>query len=314
MIPRLQALLALLVLALLVALDSPVPLNAQAGNQTFPETGKTVSGRFLEYWRTHGGLPQQGYPISNEFNEVSDTDGKTYKVQYFERAVFELHPENPPPHDVLLSLLGTFRYQEKYPQGVPAYQTYALQACTPRYDPNGPNRNCADFANQAEAQCFYEAAGGPASDRHGLDRNRNGLACENDLPPGPPSAPTPVPPSAPTPQPPSQPTCVTFPETGKAVCGRFLTYWRDHGGLAQQGFPISDEFVEVSDLNGQPYTVQYFQRAVFERHPENAAPHDVLLSQLGTFRFRAKYPNGETGSVTPALLAPPPAVLPTPTP
>jgi hypothetical protein len=35
--------------------------------------------------------------------------------------------------------------------------------------------------------------------------------------------------------------------------------------------------------------VQYFERAVFEYHPENAAPYDVLLSQLGTFRYRDKY-------------------------
>jgi hypothetical protein len=49
--------------------------------------------------------------------EKSDLDGKTYKVQYFERAVFEHHPENPAPYDVLLSQLGTFRYKQKYPNG-----------------------------------------------------------------------------------------------------------------------------------------------------------------------------------------------------
>src|SRR5438093_11196800 len=70
--------------------------------------------------------------------------------------------------------------------------------------------------------------------------------------------------------------CQTFKETGKTVCGKFLTYWQTHGGLAQQGYPISNEFVEVSDLNGKSYTVQYFERAVFEAHPENAAPYDVL--------------------------------------
>jgi YVTN family beta-propeller protein len=58
----------------------------------------------------------------------------------------------------------------------------------------------------------------------------------------------------------------------------------------QQGFPISDEFQEKSSLNGKVYTVQYFERAVFERHPENQPPYDVLLSQLGTFRYKAKYP------------------------
>ena len=49
--------------------------------------------------------------------EKSDTNGQTYMVQYFERAVFELHPENPKPNDVLLSLLGVFQYKQKYQGG-----------------------------------------------------------------------------------------------------------------------------------------------------------------------------------------------------
>jgi hypothetical protein len=59
-------------------------------------------------------LAQQGLPISDEFEEKSDLDGKTYKVQYFERAVFEFHPEQQPPFNVLLSQLGTFRNRAKY--------------------------------------------------------------------------------------------------------------------------------------------------------------------------------------------------------
>lgn len=106
--------------------------------------------------------------------------------------------------------------------------------------------------------------------------------------------------------------CHTFVETGKTVCGRFLQYWQSHGGLAQQGFPLSGEFIEVSDLNGQPYTVQYFERAVFEYHPENAQPNDVLLSQLGSFQFKRKYPSGEPSSQpptnpTPTRTTPPPS-------
>jgi FtsP/CotA-like multicopper oxidase with cupredoxin domain len=93
--------------------EQPPPQTAR----TFPETGKTISGRFLEYWSANGGLAQQGFPISEEFQERSDLDGKTYKVQYFERAVFEHHPENPAPYDVLLSQLGSFRYKQKYPNG-----------------------------------------------------------------------------------------------------------------------------------------------------------------------------------------------------
>lgn len=98
-----------------------------------------------------------------------------------------------------------------------------------------------------------------------------------------------------------------FPETKHTVQGKFWQYWQSHGGLAQQGYPISDEFTEISDLNGKPYTVQYFERAVFELHPENAGtPYEILLSQLGTFRLNEKYPGnvvaqpaaGEVGSAT----------------
>ena len=42
------------------------PPAAPAGPRTFPETGQTVQGTFLTYWDTHGGLAQQGYPISAE--------------------------------------------------------------------------------------------------------------------------------------------------------------------------------------------------------------------------------------------------------
>jgi len=79
--------------------------NTDPAAQLFPQTGFTVGGKFLEYWDAHGGVAQQGYPISNEFTEVSALDGKSYTVQYFQRAVFELHQENQAPYDVLLSQL-----------------------------------------------------------------------------------------------------------------------------------------------------------------------------------------------------------------
>src|SRR5438270_9966679 len=75
---------------------------------TFPQTGFTLSGAhgFLGYWQAHGGLAQFGYPISPEAVEVSPTNGSTYITQWFERNRFEYHPENQPPYDVLLGLLG----------------------------------------------------------------------------------------------------------------------------------------------------------------------------------------------------------------
>src|SRR5438874_2301316 len=117
--PRLLALALLLLASLASTAPQAIPATAQAGIRTFRETGKTVQGKFLTYWNTHGGLAQQGYPISEEMQERSDTDGKTYTVQYFERAVFEAHPENKAPYDVLLSLLGDFTYKQKYPNGAP---------------------------------------------------------------------------------------------------------------------------------------------------------------------------------------------------
>lgn len=92
----------------------------------------------------------------------------------------------------------------------------------------------------------------------------------------------------------AQGDCQMFPETGKSVCGIFLSYWRANGGLAQQGLPISDVFPEQSS-NGQTYDTQYFERAAFERHPENAGTRfEVLLSLLGREKFSAKYPSGRT--------------------
>ncbi len=86
----------------------------------------------------------------------------------------------------------------------------------------------------------------------------------------------------------SSSNALQFKETGKSLGGAFRTYWETHGGLAQQGYPISNEFQEKNDLNGQTYTVQYFERAVMELHPENRVPFNVLLSQLGTFQSRSR--------------------------
>jgi hypothetical protein len=82
--------------------------------QLFNETGFTVCGKFLTYWQSHGGLAQQGYPISKVFDEQNKPppagDGMVHRVQYFQRARFEEHNENQPPYDVLLGLLGSEQY------------------------------------------------------------------------------------------------------------------------------------------------------------------------------------------------------------
>ncbi|MEO5953371.1 MAG: peptide ABC transporter substrate-binding protein [Chloroflexia bacterium] len=95
--------------------DAPFVKIAQPGDLSatklfFPESGHSVSGKILEYWKRYGGLTQFGYPLSEAFNEAS-TDGKTYSTQYFERARFEVHPEKAAPYEVELGLLGVQQYK-----------------------------------------------------------------------------------------------------------------------------------------------------------------------------------------------------------
>jgi hypothetical protein len=95
------------------------PRIAPSGDcRAFAETGHAICGELLAAWRA-GGLNLDSDPSINE-NEslalfglpLSDatpergSDGRTYTVQWFERARFELHPENQPPYNVLLGLLG----------------------------------------------------------------------------------------------------------------------------------------------------------------------------------------------------------------
>src|SRR5215203_3007683 len=218
----------LCVLALLTGvLSFPAGKTYAQGSRFFTQTGHTVKGLFLQYWNEHGALPQQGYPISEELQEMSDTDGKTYTMQYFQRAVFEQHPEFAgTPNEVLLSLLGVFFYNARYAGSAPAQHTST----------NNPR---------------------------------------------------------------------LFNETGFTSGGAFRRYWETHGGLAQQGYPISEEFQEVNDTDGKTYTVQYYQRAVFELHPEYAGTEsEVLLSLLGVFNYNKKHQGGSGGN-PPAPAKPP---------
>jgi hypothetical protein len=72
----------------------------------FPIVGHSLQGGFRVYWEGHGGLDQFGYPITEEFHEYDQAKGTDTTVQYFERARLEWHPENRPPYDILLGLLG----------------------------------------------------------------------------------------------------------------------------------------------------------------------------------------------------------------
>jgi uncharacterized protein YkwD len=86
----------------------------------FAETDHAIAPQFWGFWSSHGlefdGQPGKsfneslalfGFPLSEPIMERSATDGNTYLTQHFERARFELHPENAgTPYEVLLGLLG----------------------------------------------------------------------------------------------------------------------------------------------------------------------------------------------------------------
>lgn len=64
---------------------------------------------------------------------------------------------------------------------------------------SGDDRNCPDFATQADAQAHFEAAGGsPSNNVDRLDADQDGIACES-LPSGTPNPADATPPSAGTP-------------------------------------------------------------------------------------------------------------------
>jgi hypothetical protein len=91
---------------------------AEAGCLSFAATSHAICGSILRTWRASGlnldsnsavseaeSLALFGLPLSSPQPE-QQSNGQTYVVQWFERARFELHPENQPPYQVLLGLLG----------------------------------------------------------------------------------------------------------------------------------------------------------------------------------------------------------------
>ena len=86
-----------------------------------------------------------------------------------------------------------------------------------------------------------------------------------------------------------------FPETGYCVAGRFLRHWQANGGLARNGYPLSDVFVQRLE-DGREYAVQYFERVRLEAHEEIG---NVLLGQFGR-RILAAVPDAPTAPVPPA--------------
>jgi hypothetical protein len=82
-----------------------------------------------------------------------------------------------------------------------------------------------------------------------------------------------------------------FVETRHNLSGVFLKYWLAHGGLAQFGFPKTEQFWEYNPADAKFYLVQYFERNRFEYHPEFAgSQYEVELGLLGNQQTADRHP------------------------
>lgn len=82
----------------------------------FPQTGQALAPEFWNAWWARGlelgdrGVSEReavalwGYPISPP--QLEEIEGRQVLVQWFERARFEYHPQNPDPYRVLLGRLA----------------------------------------------------------------------------------------------------------------------------------------------------------------------------------------------------------------
>ncbi len=91
--------------------QATAPVPQQPGQTYFAATGHNVGPRFAAYWQANGGLAQFGYPLGEERDEslqvAPSQPSQSFRVQYFERARFEYHPENAgTAYEVLLGQFG----------------------------------------------------------------------------------------------------------------------------------------------------------------------------------------------------------------
>jgi hypothetical protein len=211
----------------------------------FGVTGHNIEGAFATFFTNNGGLDIFGYPRT----EAIDEGG--LKVQYFQRARFEEHPDLAgTPFEVQLTLLG--------------------------------DQITADVRPFPTTRTFRSST------------NRR-----------------------------------FFPATGHGVYFGFLRYFDANGGLQVFGYPTSEE-LQQSGPNGT-MTIQYFQRARFEYHPENAGTRyevqlgllgDEVLLQRGWLPIAAPTTavdssvSGKSGApqATNSTVSAPPTPQPTPTP
>ena len=104
--------------------------GAPDGSRYFAETRHSISGAFLGYFNSAGGLDSFGYPVSEEYTD----SGNGTRVQYFQRARLEAHPSNPPGYQVQLGLLGDELLAREWSKADPRLVAVAAPAAPPEYE------------------------------------------------------------------------------------------------------------------------------------------------------------------------------------
>lgn len=140
--------------------------DRKSGSMTFAETGHSLGGVFLDYWRRNGGLAQFGFPISEELTEPDPNSGRARTVQYFERNRFEYFPENEgTPYVVQLGRLGETQLLN---QGI-RWQAQPLNPQTPsgcRRFPQTRRLLCSPFRAYWEQRGGLSMYGAPLTDAY----------------------------------------------------------------------------------------------------------------------------------------------------
>jgi hypothetical protein len=75
-----------------------------------------------------------------------------------------------------------------------------------------------------------------------------------------------------------------FRETGHMVRGDFWHFFKQYGGVESLGYPLTEE------IGDDGWTVQYFDKARLEYHPENEPAYRITVGWLGDLLQRRRPP------------------------
>lgn len=153
--PAVRALFVLVIALLTLTAFVPVAASASAPNDVgpervyFPQTGHNLAYGFLDYWHHNGDIRVFGYPITEEMTDP--VTGLT--AQYFERAVFEWHPDASPGWRVQLRRLGAEQTASRASE-LPFKPVQAATDANCTFYPQTGHRLCFGF------QDYWNANGG----------------------------------------------------------------------------------------------------------------------------------------------------------